>query len=950
MASNIISNLIVFLTFVLVAKGENVNIIQRKDGMSLMDPRGDLRDQQAVLTHDVLFQQVGKLYPHENTLLVRSSLSYSTLGEVPAQTRKIVALLDELSNNLTETRMPPPRTRSLKIPKYLVIGNGTFTINMRQARRICKNHNMRLLAPRNITELNAAANAYTEMGYSHTSSTRVWIDTDFDIRSAQIINPISQRPIGDIYKERIEANLWRYLKDDHYTLIALKIAANKLEYLKIKDIGGSMNSQQWYWINGHKEPKASVMCQGFGLDDHQSSISGVEMPYAKMYYARANSILPRREIHATRLIFQAIAINQQNRYDEIILRYSLNQPLLDDTPEKDRYSSPQIQIPELVERQRGPMFDIVASEEEESFIPAKRNKRDLAEIAEGDVGQLGWNVAKSLPIVGPFMGTIHDIMKLKQVHAFRQATKENLEYLYSEMSTQAREISEIKFGEREIRTHLTTIENEMDWMYEVMANMKLYLEVNAVVDRLRTKVMIMHTEYLTQTERFERWISQMLKGKSPEELYSGEILKELRSVLADKGLNVKAAFQDTESMIIPNTNRTQSVVILSSIRASGPPWTIYSVRSLPRYYRGRLFREKIESQFIAIDQKYTGYVTLTEQQAQLCKNELCEIKGPIRSLAQGGCGTIALTGDPSKLDCPVEDLTPSPDGYFENVEGGLLYSIPEGKTPRVTITCPYENPDLLQYEWPSGRGLLLVKPGCQVSLSGGDVYPHMPGSDYAIHYKKAINSLFTASAELGRLKKAVESKIRIIEVTTDLANKAPQIALFATVGAGFIMMFILACCILKLKNRATRIKNLFWSGLNADRPSRGWNLFTRMMKWCKKRKHDKLSESQLTTPEQASNSHVRPRERVDEGISMYVNNPDRSAGNISTSNAQPNPQLTSSPWDDFTKNITGSTTAGASGTSRGIQRENTPLHRSYTRPDSNKSDRVSLTRDMLYPA
>ena len=952
---------LILVGLLLAVRGEDAglverDVVERNEGVSLWDSFIAHKEQQAILIHDVIFQNEGKLYPHYNTLLVKSSLSYSILEDVPRQTRRIALTLKQLADNLTHIQ-PPPKIQTVKIPDYYAPEKGSVIINIREARQLCKEMNMRLLAPRSVTELNAAGSFYTKT-YNATPYTQIWIDTDFDLASSQLINPINKRTLGQIYEGNLDSEVWKGLRDDHSTLIAYNPVKGDLVFLKIENLGGQVNTNQWTNVLKEKEPEARVMCQGFGLEDQQSSFNGMEVAQVKMLNARANSILPREEIRATERIFTATAISQQNRINRIITQYNLNQPLFEVTPEKEWRQSPKPQMPEMELVPPDQLFQITSYEHDLADEPTAgvtRNKRDV--ISE----ELMWNMGKSLPLIGPYIGTVHDILRQKELNAFRDDTGASIRQLYSAVSSQARKITEIKFGENEMRVQIRTIQNEVDWLYSVMSDVKLYLEMNAVIDRLRTKMLITHAEYLIQTEKFERWISQMKEGINPEDLYKGNVLKDLRNVLAGKGLTVKAAFQDTESMIIPDINKTQSVVILSSIRASGPPWTIFSVRSLPRYYKRRLFREKVESPFIAVNQRYTQYISLTEQQARQCKNELCEIRGPIRSLSNAGCGTIALMGDPSSIDCPVQDLVAGPHGYFESVEGGMLYSVEE--ETQVTITCPLETGTMPRYEYITGRGILLIRPGCQGSLGDGDNFLGMPASDYIGDFNQnTVNTLFTIASGLGRLQKSVESKIQMVEVATKLTQKVPQIALFAAMGAAILTIMTLACCVLKLRHRSSQIKNLFGIGKNGGQREDEQRVgiigtIYRQLRWCRRRKHDKLPETSLTvtpaqdsaTPGQNLNSHARPKEKVDEGISLIVHKTNDSEDNTSAANfIAANPPLTSSPWEAFTENHD---TQDSESIQMTQQRESVPPPRGYRRQkEKNTSDRVSLTRDMLYPA
>ena len=934
--------ILTLLGLVLAITGKDVSVVARDEGENLINPDAYLEEQQVILAHDVMFQFEGKLFPHESTVFIKSILSYATLEEVPQQTRLIAAKLRQLTDNLTVPYEPAPVETPEEEYRYVAVDKENL-YNIRQARRECEKRDMRLVAPIDITELREAQSVYVKR-YNATPFDRIWIDSDFDIVSSQMINPITKQTLGEIYHTALELNRWKEVRDDFYKSVVLNPFKGDLDFVHINGMSGYFNSYQWTYVPAEaKEPKAKILCQTFNLDTSRASINQAETISGKVLQHRANSMLPRKEIQETQRIFEMIAISQQNRFNEIITKYNLNQPLFGDTPTNDRQSSHLQVLYEIEEDKQGQGYKI---HKEDNWLKAainetiKRTKRESIELE-----QLGWNLGKAIPIIGPYIGAVHDILRIKNLNKYKEETTATLTKLYSQVTSHAREIAEIKFGEKEMRIQIMTMQNEISWLYKVMVDVSLYLEVNAVIDRLRTKILAANTDFHIQCEKFERWISQMVKGKSPEDLYSEDVLKELRNTLAGKGLNVKATFQDTESMIVPSLNRTQSVTILSSVRATGTPWTIYSVKSLPRYFRGRLFRERVESPFIAVNHKYTEYIQLSDQQARMCKDDLCEIRGPRKNLANAGCGTIAFKGDPDKIDCPVDELTEGPEGYFESIEGGLLYSL-QDKT-RIIITCPYDGDPKVRYETISGRGILLIKPGCQASLQSGETYVGMPGSDLAVNFRKPVNSLFASTVGLGRIQKAIDTYVTVAKVTTKLSQKAPQITLFAAVGAAIITIIILSCCMWKLKQNATQLRNYFWANQNDNEEGNGKkpkrsNVWWKFMSWCRRSRHDKLTETTTATP--ASNSHIRPKQRVDEGVSLYVHNPEQSPDNISSNN----PRLTSSPWETFADD-------SGNGTSRvNLSRqkdENVPPSRNFRRPPShNTSDRVSLTRDMLYPA
>ena len=210
---------IILMSFVLAARSRDVNVVAREEGDNLISPASYLEEQQVILTHDVMFQVEGKLYPHENTIFIKSILSYATLEEVPQQTRLIALKLKQLTDNLTTSYDPAPVTTPAKVSKYVAIDEENV-YNIRQARRECKKKNMRLVAPIDVTELREAQSTYVKR-YNVTPSDRIWIDTEFDITSSQLINPITKQPLGEIYHKALDFNVWKYIRDDFYKSVVL---------------------------------------------------------------------------------------------------------------------------------------------------------------------------------------------------------------------------------------------------------------------------------------------------------------------------------------------------------------------------------------------------------------------------------------------------------------------------------------------------------------------------------------------------------------------------------------------------------------------------------------------------------------------------------------------------------------------------------------------------------
>ena len=780
-------------------------------------------DQGATVVHDMVFQVVGELYPHEQTLLVKSDLSYEALEEVPIKTQQIAESLGHLIGNLTLRPQVPPLLEPPTMPTFLLVSKNT-TMNIRKAELACREREMRLLAPKDIKTLTEAAAFYLEQFPANLPVDPFWIDTEYDRQSRQLINPISQEPLSIIYKEKLKNKITEgkgsILDDPHWT-VAYEPRSGLFDFQTIERLNMQYDEDpRWYVDNDSPEPQAKVLCQSYHLDYVRRHHETLRFEHLRrIQEARAGALLPEREMRDTRLIFANLASDQRKRLKQVEDKYDLIQPLFLDTPDQIRIpTDPKQKVFQNKlnwKRSLGP----VGPETQPGILSpmgsklgvnrTTRHKRsETAEVTE----QLWWNIGKAFPVLGPFVGTVHDVMRIKKFNAFRDATGESLRHLYSTVSSQAQEIESIQFAKNEMETQLGAVTAQVSWLYDSTANINLYLELNAVIDRLRTTALAAHAEFLVQVEKLDRWISMMQKGHSPEDLFSGKVLKELRNVLAAKGLNVKPSFQTTESMIIPGKGQTKTVVILSSVRASGPPWTIYSQKALPRYYGNRLFREKLSSEFIAVNNKFSNYVTLSPQRMQECKNELCSLKGPVRSLSHAGCGTIAMLGDPKKLDCPVEELPPEPDGFFEAIEGGIIYSLQRPTV--VAISCPFEKEKGIEYRTLEHRGVTFFKPGCRAALSQGDAYWALPGSDHMSGFKEVAKSFVTAEEEFGRLQKSIESKVETAKVATILSQKWPQVFLFGMMGSVLVSLCILCCCHCQLKNRATRMKNWIWSGFS----------------------------------------------------------------------------------------------------------------------------------------
>ena len=760
-----------------------------------------LQEQHAVVAHDIVFQQIGKLHPHESNLLIRTDLSYAALEAVPQKTEEIAKILKELADNLTESQEFEPVPEPVALPRYNILWNGT-AMNVRQARLRCKRMGMRLVAPTDVAELKEAE-SYFVAHYPTTKWTQVWIDSEFDLQSAQLVNPINKQPLADIYRNVQASSEWKYMRDDYQGGLALIPVVGKLVSPKVDGLSPIVNSQQWYYVRaGTKEPEARVLCQGFNLDNEMVSRIG-DINTARLLYSRENKRLPLQEIRETQRIFQVMAQDQRHRFCQLIERYDLQQPLFSDTPKSKRIN-PLIRQP-LEITIAGPKRTFVvadpgnrkeAPQTQQPTGTEDRTKRDVAE-------QFLWNLGTSVPILGTYIGTVRDVLREKRYEAFRDATGQSIDHLFTSVTAQAREIKEIRFAEDEMYLQLMTMQNEMAWLSDMQSNVELYLEVNAVVDRLRTKALATHAEFLIQSEKFERWIGAMLKGQSPNDLYTGEVLKELRNVVAEHGLNVKAQFQDTESTILPHKNRTQSVIILSSVRTTSPAWTIYRQRSVPRFSANRLFREKLKTDYVAISPKYNTYVPLDARQVDKCKDKICQLTGPIRSLSHAECGTIALLGDPTKVKCPVEEI-PYEEEFLELSDGGLIYSVT--KPVQVTITCPYDKNQQLRHETVNGRGILFIKPGCRASMQNGVTFPSKPYTPYMAHLQRDITQVVADNTGLGRLEDGIELIINVQDTIHELSSRGPQIAIAVVVCLVTIGVITLACCLVRVRNRAIKLR------------------------------------------------------------------------------------------------------------------------------------------------
>ena len=778
----------------------------------------NFKEQQAVLTDDMVFQRVGKLYPHETNLLIRTVLSYAALEAVPQKTEDIANTLKELAENLTKVHEVHPVPGPLVLPRYIVFDNGS-RVNIRQARLRCKTAGMRLLAPADNGEFTDAVSFGANNFTGVNKNTRIWIDAEWNTQSSQWVNPVNKEPLADIYKDvRINdadgnAVEWKVARDDHLNAFALNPKASSLESKKIEGLESEMDAGQWYYVQpGTKEPEASFVCQGFKLDKEMISQKG-EITDVRQLYARENARLPLQEIIETEKIFRVMAQDQRRRFIQLMERYDLQQPLLGDTPENERVKIEPMRPLHITIK--GPKRKFVVTSGEDGELRIKGPKKAFKVTAshritkrihkrETSVGEhLLFNIGRSIPLIGPYIGTVADVLREKRNEAFRDATGEGLRHLYRTVAAQAKEIKGIRFAEEEMSLQIRTIQNEVTWLHGIISDVALYLEVNAVVDRLRTKALATHSEFLVQADKFERWINAMLRGNSPDDLYTGGVLKELRNVVAEQGLTVEAQFQDTESMILPNENRTKSVVVLSSVRATSPAWTIYRQRSIPRFFNSRLFREKLMSDYIAISPKYNQYVPLNKDQINRCRDKVCPIMGPTRSLVHAECGTRTLIGDPDEARCPIVEIDFTEE-FLELEEGGLLFSV---KNPiQVSITCPYEEQPKIQRHTLKNRGIIFIKPGCQLMLQNGNTYRGMPGSKFMAHVAKDVTKLAVDSVGLGKLKNDIEALVEITSLSYEITSNGPQIALFTAVVLIAIALFSLCCWVLHIKKYTTRLR------------------------------------------------------------------------------------------------------------------------------------------------
>ena len=399
----------------------------------------NLHERRAVVAHDTVFERVGQLYPHESNLLLKTTLSYAALEAVPQKTQDIADMMEQLSKNLTNIKIGP-RPKPPIQERYKVL-DGNLKLNIRQARLRCEQEGLRLLSPTDVAELREAG-SYFIKNYPATERTRIWIDCKFDIASSQWINKINREPLAKIYvgmrttahKQLSTAaqnnpnsaewiRLWRLIGDDHTTTFGLNPISGTIWLSKVSGLGNSIDGESWYYVSPNvKEPYANFICQSFNLDRNYYTNRDADTS-DRLRYTQENLRLPRQEIRETQQIFSAMAEDQRQIINNIIEKYQLHQPLFDDTPEEQKIQGTNVHMINIKRTTTKEVSRITTSEQRKMRVTRtvhagnhsgetihnrdSRQKRDILE-------SLAFNVAKSIPIIGPYVGTVQDVLREKK--------------------------------------------------------------------------------------------------------------------------------------------------------------------------------------------------------------------------------------------------------------------------------------------------------------------------------------------------------------------------------------------------------------------------------------------------------------------------------------------------------------------------------------------------------
>ena len=773
-----------------------------------------LRDHDVVLARNVAFQKKATCFPHRIDIVAASTLSYGALERAPT-------FLEQAADHIRETYAILQRANSTRrnlaepavLPKYK-IPYPDVKVKISEARLQCEAMGLTLAAPRNTTELRELQAWALQHGAWTAPNERIWLDCEFSLHEQALINMLTKERLDLIYPgvdakaDHMSVDGWTHNLDDHTSQPALILQSGQLDFTQVEGISMYGDGYGRGYINkvtGGAAPVSHVVCQSFGMKRDNVLIAG-ELVSARDLYAKQNARLPLEALRDTENFLTALAAEERRQIRELIERYGLKR-------------LPQTVIPPLVSQSivppegkplsanssepfyRTPLSGTRAGNDPKPHVNGtwpngaptvvknlKRAKRETADYdwdSSDDAGRVLLSIAKAVPVFGLAADAVDTILRERKLYSFQQTTSKRLRNLERTIAKSARRLSEIKFAADVLDHRVTNLELSVKQMQDHVSATLMSLELNQRLDLVHAQSQALHAEFLIKINEFDRWLSALRLGKTPDQMFSGRLLDSVRELIRDLGLSARAELQQTTSTIVQDPVRIDALQIISNIRVSDVPWTLYEMAVLPTWQNNHLYQEQVDFKFLAIDRNMMSFIVLSQQEFEQCKDTACILPNPVRPLRTAPCGPIALVGGPPSPTCTVTEL-PAVD-FYHPFGMALTYSVREPQ--KVSLVCPYED-STPRRKVISGSGICIIPRGCHLTTPDGNTYYGPPSSGLPVTKEHSFNCIDTTDLDLEPVFDNYDKYWAIMRIST--SDITP---IYVTIGVvvGLVLLFVLAC-------------------------------------------------------------------------------------------------------------------------------------------------------------
>ena len=726
-----------------------------------------------LLRDNVVFYYQGSTFPQEITLPVTTEIDMGTLLKAPNTLRDTSRRLHAMALEWGTSPVAQPVPPDVDLPgeKYLAL-KGKLT--RRQAMLQCENLQMRLASPRNVSEWTELQSwTLTNGPWAPGAKPFLWIGASFDLVNQEWVNPISRQALHTIYHGLPGSNL-QYVADDFSSAPTMDLVTGNVLVKRTEGLGLIMNSYSRDYAK--RALSFNAVCQRYDTQDSLAQLKKRIREVQDQYW-KGSQELPEEAIMRTQRFIWDLATEESRLFDEIMERHGLHLAYIPGPPRRRTTPRPVPRLSEAMTQYVNTTNDIPSDH--------RRSKRDA-----DFVPQYLLNLSKQLPVIGPGIATVEDMIREKKRAQFEDTTKEQLYQMSLTSVENSRRVAGLEFQTELGKDRLENLEKMVGSLLESIKSTTITLDLNGQLDAIRADSLALHTDYLRTLHKFEDWLACLDQGITPPEMLTSKLMASVKSMIQEMGWNVKVKFQDATSTILPAMLSTSTLTVLSNIRVTGPPWDLYMLQTLPIWTDNKLYREDLKHPFIAVDNYFSKYLTMDKEEYRACRNKPCELRGAIRALSNAECGVKALLGKTNSDDCPVHEITPPAD-FFETSPHGVIYAVQESQT--VTITCPHsgEKPQLVTIV---GSGLLTIPDGCQVVTQQGVIYHGPPYWGLpARNLRRAENivvSILDMNAWVNRLHHFVDNAVGAY----DVIQQGPYYITITLVSTGSIVGSLALCC------------------------------------------------------------------------------------------------------------------------------------------------------------